>query len=301
MLPLIKLSNKYGFTDKPTGRKKHDNPISLIGGVPMFISFFFVYLIFINKLAYIKESIIILIASTMVFIIGLLDDYNKTKSLEFPITPRLIIQIIAAIFIYKSGIVFIGFANPFTGNYIILHKFLQLILIVMWIFGVTTVINWIDGIDGLAGSIVSISATSMFIIALIKGENVSASIAIALVGMTLGFLIFNKYPAKVFMGDSGANFLGFILAIIALEGAFKQTTTLSILIPILILGIPIFDNIFVILKRIKRKKPIYKADRSQVHYRLLEKGLSINQTVTYLCVLSIFLSLISILIFLFKL
>ena len=103
------------------------------------------------------------------------------------------------------------------------------------------------------------------------------------------------------MGDSGANFLGFILAIIALEGAFKQTTTLSILIPILILGIPIFDNIFVILKRIKRKKPIYKADRSQVHYRLLEKGLSINQTVTYLCVLSIFLSLISILIFLFKL
>lgn len=141
----------------------------------------------------------------------------------------------------------------------------------------------------------------MFIIALIKGENVSASIAIALVGMTLGFLIFNKYPAKVFMGDSGANFLGFILAIIALEGAFKQTTTLSILIPILILGIPIFDNIFVILKRIKRKKPIYKADRSQVHYRLLEKGLSINQTVTYLCVLSIFLSLISILIFLFKL
>ena len=301
MLTLIKLSNKYGFTDKPTGRKKHDNPISLIGGVPMFISFFFVYLIFINKLAYIKESIIILIASTMVFIIGLLDDYNKTKSLEFPITPRLIIQIIAAIFIYKSGIVFIGFANPFTGNYIILHKFLQLILTVMWIFGVTTVINWIDGIDGLAGSIVSISATSMFIIALIKGENVSASIAIALVGMTLGFLIFNKYPAKVFMGDSGANFLGFILAIIALEGAFKQTTTLSILIPILILGIPIFDNIFVILKRIKRKKPIYKADRSQVHYRLLEKGLSINQTVTYLCVLSIFLSLISILIFLFKL
>ena len=244
MLPLIKLSNKYGFTDKPTGRKKHDNPISLIGGVPMFISFFFVYLIFINKLAYIKESIIILIASTMVFIIGLLDDYNKTKSLEFPITPRLIIQIIAAIFIYKSGIVFIGFANPFTGNYIILHKFLQLILTVMWIFGVTTVINWIDGIDGLAGSIVSISATSMFIIALIKGENVSASIAIALVGMTLGFLIFNKYPAKVFMGDSGANFLGFILAIIALEGAFKQTTTLSILIPILILGIPIFDNIW---------------------------------------------------------
>lgn len=301
MPPLIKLSNKYGFTDKPKGRKKHDKPIALIGGVPMFISFFSVYLIFIDKFTYIRESIIILITSFMIFTIGLLDDYNKTKAIEFPIMPRIIIQIIASIFIYKSGIVFIGFTNPITGNYILLPKILQLILTIMWIIGVTTVINWIDGIDGLAGAIVAISASSMFIVAFIKGEGVYASISIALVGITLAFLIFNKYPAKVFMGDSGANFLGFILSIIALEGAFKQTTTLSIFIPILILGIPIFDNIFVILKRMKNKKPIYKADRSQIHYRLLEKGLSVNQTVTYLCVLSIFLSLISILILIFKL
>lgn len=301
MPPLIKLSNKYGFTDKPKGRKKHDKPISLIGGVPMFISFFSIYLIFIDKFTYSKESIIILITSAMIFIIGLLDDYNKTKTIEFPIMPRLTIQIIASIFIYKSGIVFTGFTNPFTNNYILLPRVMQFILTIMWIFGVTTVINWIDGIDGLAGAIVSISSSTMFVVAFIRGESVTASMSIALVGITLGFLIFNKFPAKVFMGDSGANFLGFVLSIIALEGAFKQTTALSILIPILILGIPIFDNLFVILKRILNKKPIYKADRSQIHYRLLEKGLTVNQTVTYLCVLSIFLSLISILIFLFKL
>lgn len=301
MPPLIKLSNKYGFTDKPKGRKKHDKPISLIGGVPMFISFFSVYLIFIDKSTYIKESIIILITSSMIFIIGLLDDYNKTKAIEFPIMPRLTIQIIASMFIYKSGIVFIGFTNPLTNNYILLPNAMQFILTIMWILGVTTVINWIDGIDGLAGAIVSISSSTMFVVAFIKGESITASMSIALVGITLAFLIFNKFPARVFMGDSGANFLGFILSIIALEGAFKQTTALSILIPILILGIPIFDNLFVILKRILNKKPIYKADRSQIHYRLLEKGLSVNQTVTYLCVLSIFLSLISILIFLFKL
>ncbi len=301
MPPLIKLSNKYGFTDKPKGRKKHDKPISLIGGMPMFISFFSVYLIFIDKSIYIKQSIIILITSFMIFIIGLLDDYNKTKALEFPIMPRFIIQIIASISIYKSGIVFIGFTNPFTNNYIVLPNFLQFLLTIMWIFGVTTVINWIDGIDGLAAAIVSISSTAMFIVAFIRGKSIPASMSIALVGITLAFLKFNKFPAKVFMGDSGANFLGFILSIIALEGAFKQTTALSILIPILILGIPIFDNLFVILRRIKDKKPIYKADRSQIHYRLLEKGLTVNQTVIYLCLLSIFLSFISILIFLFKL
>lgn len=301
MIPLIRLSMKFNFTDKPKGRKKHDKPISLIGGVPMFISFFFVYLIFIDKGGYVRESIIILITSFMIFAIGLLDDYNKTKGVEFPIMPRFTIQIISSIFIYKSGIVFIGFTNPITGIYIILPNILQFILTVTWIFGVTTVINWIDGIDGLAGAIVAISSTTMFIVAFIKEQNISASLSIALLGVTLAFLIFNKYPAKVFMGDSGANFLGFILSIIALEGAFKQTTALSILIPILILGVPIFDNIFVILKRMKEKKPIYKADRSQVHYRLLAKGLTVNETVLYLCILSIFLSFISILIFILKL
>ncbi len=301
MMPLIRLSIKFNFTDKPKGRKKHDKPISLIGGLPMFISFFFVYLIFIDKSTYVKESIIILITSSMIFSIGLLDDYNKTKGVEFPIIPRLTIQIISSISIYKSGIVFMGFTNPVTGNYIILPNILQLILTITWIFGVTTVINWVDGIDGLAGAIVAISSTTMFIVAFIKGQNISSSMSIALLGITLAFLIFNKHPAKVFMGDSGANFLGFILSIIALEGAFKQTTALSILIPILILGVPIFDNLFVLLKRIKEKKPIYKADRSQVHYRLLEKGLTVNQTVLYLCALSIFLSFISILIFIFKL
>ncbi|MDO4535614.1 MAG: MraY family glycosyltransferase [Clostridium perfringens] len=301
MIPLIKLSIKFGFTDKPKGRKKHNKPISLIGGVPMFISFFLVYLIFIDKITYSKESVVILITSFMIFAIGLLDDYNKTKGIEFPIIPRFTIQIISSIVIYKSGIVFRGFTNPVTGNYIILPNILQLILTITWIFGVTTVINWIDGIDGLAGAIVAISSTTMFIVAFIKGENAPSSMSIALLGITLAFLIFNRYPAKVFMGDSGANFLGFILSIIALEGAFKQTTALSILIPILILGVPIFDNLFVVLKRMKEKKPIYKADRSQVHYRLLEKGLTVNQTVLYLCTLSIFLSFISILIFIFKL
>lgn len=301
MIPLIKLSMKFNFTDKPNGRKKHDKPISLIGGVPMFISFFLVYLIFIDKGGYVKESIIILITSFMIFAIGLLDDYNKTKGVEFPIIPRFIIQIISSIFIYKSGIVFIGFTNLITGNYIILPIILQFILTITWIFGVTTVINWIDGIDGLAGTIVAIASATMFIVAFIKGQNISASLSMALLGIVLAFLIFNKFPAKVFMGDSGANFLGFILSIIALEGSFKQTTALSILIPILILGIPIFDNIFVILKRMKEKRPIYKADRSQVHYRLLEKGLTVNEAVLYLGILSILLSFISILIFIFKL
>ncbi len=98
------------------------------------------------------------------------------------------------------------------------------------------------------------------------------------------------------MGDSGANFLGFILAIIALEGAFKQATALSILVPVLALGVPIFDNIFVIFRRFQSGKPVYEADRSQIHYRLQERGMSVKQIVSYICILSGCLSLVSLLI-----
>ncbi|MDU5650344.1 MAG: MraY family glycosyltransferase, partial [Clostridium perfringens] len=170
------------------------------------------------------------------------------------------------------------------------------ILTITWIFGVTTVINWSDGMDGLAGSISIISAMTMFVVALAKGQFNSAYMSITLVGSILAFLRYNRHPARVFMGDSGANFLGFILAIIALEGAFKQATALSILVPVLALGVPIFDNIFVIFRRFQSGKPVYEADRSQIHYRLQERGMSVKQIVSYICILSGCLSLVSLLI-----
>jgi UDP-N-acetylmuramyl pentapeptide phosphotransferase/UDP-N-acetylglucosamine-1-phosphate transferase len=298
---LMKFSQKIEFTDKPTDRKKHKSAIPLIGGIAMFIGFFSEF--FLNYLQdkLIEQGLWIFIASFMVLSIGLVDDFYKSRGKEFSIFPRLVVQIIAAVLVYKSGIVFSGITSPTDGKFILLPKYLQFILTITWIFGVTTVINWSDGMDGVAGGISAISSTTMFVVALAKGQTESAIMSISLVGAILAFLNYNRHPAKVFMGDSGANFLGFILAIIALDGTFKQATVMSILIPFLALGVPIFDNLFVIFKRFADGKPIYKADRSQIHYRLQEKGMTTKQVVSYIWLISGCLSLVSILILILKL
>ncbi|MEG0238102.1 MAG: MraY family glycosyltransferase [Clostridium sp.] len=289
---LMKLSHKIGFTDKPTKRKKHKKITPLSGGLGMFIGFFTV--LYIRNGKFDNEMMWIFIGAILIVCIGLVDDYYKSVGKEFPILPRLIIQILAAVIVFKAGVAFNGFTNPFTGVYVELNEFLKFVLSVTWIFGVTTVINWSDGMDGLAGSISLVSSGTFFIAAIILGQQYSATTSIILAGAIGGFLVFNKYPAKVFMGDSGANFLGFILSIIALDGAFKQATVLSLMLPILALAVPIFDNLFVIFKRFNEGKPVYQADRSQMHFRLEEKGLTKPQIVHLIVGISIICSFLSI-------
>lgn len=296
---LMKLAFKYNFTDKPTKRKKHKGETPLCGGIAMFIGFFLAYFIAFYNYNF-DEKYGIFIGALLILIIGVVDDYYKSIGKEFGITPRLIIQLLAAVIVFKSGISFEGFTNPFTDEYITLSPIVQFVLTITWIFGVTTVINWSDGMDGLAGGLSFISAMTFAATAIILGQPPSLLFSLITAGVVLAFLFYNRYPAKVFMGDSGANFLGFILSIIALDGAFKGATILSLMIPILALAVPIFDNIFVIFKRFSEGKPIYQADRSQIHYRLQEKGLNTNQIVTFISIISLTCSVISILLLLIK-
>ena len=296
---LMKLSNKLQFTDKPNKRKQHKMATPLCGGIALYIGFFISYFIFIGN-DNMKQKITIFVAATMIVLIGLIDDWYKTKGKEFPIFPRLVVQLLSAILVFNADIVFKEFTNPITGHLIQLNTPIQFLLTITWIFGVTTVINWSDGKDGLAGGLSLISAITFFVAAIILDQGDSALVSIILVGAILGFLYYNKFPAKVFMGDSGANFLGFILSITALDGAFKQTTVLSLFIPILALAVPIFDNLFVIVKRFTEGKPVYQADRSQIHFRLEERGLSTVQVVNYIMLISITFSAISIALLLFK-
>lgn len=296
---LMKLAFKYNFTDKPTKRKKHKGETPLCGGIAMFIGFFLAYFIVFYNYNF-DEKYGIFIGALLILIIGVVDDYYKSIGKEFGITPRLIIQLLAAVIVFKSGISFEGFTNPFTDEYITLSPIVQFVLTITWIFGVTTVINWSDGMDGLAGGLSFISAMTFAVAAIILGQPSSLLFSLITAGVVLAFLFYNKYPAKVFMGDSGANFLGFILSIIALDGAFKGATILSLMIPILALAVPIFDNIFVIFKRFSEGKPIYQADRSQIHYRLQAKGLNTNQIVTFISIISLTCSVISILLMLIK-
>ncbi|MDD6795793.1 MAG: MraY family glycosyltransferase [Clostridiaceae bacterium] len=296
--PIMKIFIKMEFTDKPTKRKRHKMPIPLCGGFAIYIGFFLVYFNCVKENR--NEQIWIFIASTMIFAIGLVDDYYKTRKKEFPIYPRFIVQILAASLVYRAGIVFNGFSNPFTGEYILLPEVIKYLLTITWIFGVTTVINWTDGMDGLSGGISLISSCTFFFAAIILGQNDSAMFSITLAGALAAFLMYNKYPARIFIGDSGANLVGFLLSVIAVDGAFKQATMLSLVIPILALAVPIFDNIFVIFKRFSEGKPVYQADRSQMHFRLEEKGLSVNQTVGLILGISFIFSTISIILLLIK-
>jgi UDP-GlcNAc:undecaprenyl-phosphate GlcNAc-1-phosphate transferase len=297
--PLRRLAFRLDFVDKPkenVERKIHREPVPLTAGIAIVVGFFITSFLFAERFS--LQFFAILCGSLLVLGIGLIDDWFKTHKKELAAWPKLLVQVTAAIIIYKSGIVFYGFSNPFTGQDLILPEWLQFVLTVMWIFGVTTVINFTDGMDGLAAGLTTISAVTLFVVALAKGQSESALLAIIVVGVALGYLRYNKPPAKIFMGDAGATFLGFILGVIALDGAFKQATVLSLFIPILALGVPIFDNLFVVLKRLWNRKPIYQADASQAHYRLLSLGLNPKQVVLFLCLVNVCFSLTSIILLL---
>lgn len=297
--PLGKLAFRLDFVDKPrkdVERKIHREPIPLTASYAIFIGFAASFVLFSKESP--GQTVAVLIGSLLLLIIGTIDDWYKTQGKDFSALPKLIVQVSAAVIVYLSGITFSGFYNPLSGEYILLPVWLQFILTILWIFGVTTVINFSDGMDGLAGGLSAISAGTLFVVALAKGQSTSAIMAISLIGVALAYLRYNKPPAKIFMGDAGATFLGFILAVIALDGAFKQATVLSLFIPILALGVPIFDNLFVVTKRFMQGKPIYQADASQVHYRLLRMGLNPKQVVAFLCLISVCFSLTSIILLL---
>jgi len=300
--PFSKLAFKIDFVDKPrqdVERKLHRQPIPLTASYAIFIGFFIAYLIVARDFSW--QTGALFLGGILLLVIGTLDDWYKTKGKDFPALPKLIVQVSAAVLVYASGIVFTGFVNPFSGEYVMLPVILQFLLTILWIFGVTTVINFSDGLDGLAGGLSAISAMTLFIVALAMGQSNSAIMAIILVGAALAYLRYNKPPAKIFMGDAGATFLGFVLAVIALDGAFKQATVLSLFIPILALGVPIFDNLFVVVKRFMQGKAIYQADASQAHYRLLRAGLNHKQALLFLCLISTCLGLSSIILLLVQL
>jgi len=297
IIPQLKrLAIKIDFVDRPTSRKIHKEPVPHLASIGILFGFFIPYFLYMGGID--RTSIGLVLASILIISIGIIDDWYKTQGKDFPALPKLVVQVSAAIVIYFSGVVFYGFTNPLSNEYILLPVALQFILTVTWVFGVTTVINFMDGLDGLAGSISAISGTTLFVVALAMGQTDSAMMAILIVGSVVGYLKYNKAPAQIYMGDAGATFIGFILGVIALDGAFKQATVLSLLIPVLALGVPIFDSIIVIIRRMMKGKPIYKADREQGHYRLLSSGMNQKQVVAVLSLANITLGLMAIILLL---
>lgn len=284
--PLVKWIAKHvEALDYPNERKVHKKPMPLLGGLMMFFGFLFGYMFFAPQNT---QMLAILIAGFIVILTGMIDDIKPLKARQ-----KMIGQVIAAIIVTFYGdillndITFFGFYFDFG--------WLAYPLTIIFIVALMNCINFIDGLDGLSCGISTIFFATIGVIAFIMHNIGSLEITLTFImlGACLGFLIFNFNPAKIFMGETGSMFLGFMISVVCLMG-FKAVTLTSLVVPMLILAIPILDTLFAIIRRIIHKKPIYIADKQHLHHQLLNKKFSQRTTVLIIYAVSILFSLASI-------
>lgn len=283
--PLIKkIAFKFSIVSIPKDdRRIHNKTMPLMGGIAIYISFV-VCLILKNGHMSSKEMGILIGASIIAFY-GILDDKFELKPLQ-----KLSFQILATCVLMFFGIKIDYLTNPIGGTSIPMH-WISYPFTLLWIVGITNAVNLIDGLDGLAAGISCISAITIFIIACITPNVVAEApfLAIILSGAIIGFLPYNFSPASIFMGEAGSALLGFLLAAISMEGATKSAAAFAIAVPILALGVPIYDTLFAIVRRKINGKPISMGDKGHLHHRLLDMGLSQRQSVIIMYLISAFL------------
>lgn len=265
LTPVVKhLAIKIGAVDTPQERKVHVKVMPRLGGLAIYLAFTITVLIFYPLT---KEIVGLIIGGTIITLLGVLDD-------KIGVSPKvkLLGQLIAAIVVISFGIKVNVLTNPFGISAQL--GLLSIPVTIIWIVGVTNALNLIDGLDGLAAGVSAISAVTLGIVAYLGGNAVFALASFILAASCLGFLKHNFYPAKIFMGDTGSMFLGFNLASLAILGLTKSVTFVSLFIPILVIGIPILDIFFAIVRRFYNKKSIFEADKGHLHHRLMALGLS---------------------------
>lgn len=279
LIPWVtRLAYALGRVDQPDARKVHTTPIPRLGGVAIFMGFLVataaIELLVAGPLFPRTGPFMGLFAgAAIIFVLGMIDDLRP-----LPATLKLVVQIAAALVAVALGVRIEVLSNPMGGMFI-LPTALSVGLTVFWLVGITNTINLIDGLDGLAGGVSLIAASTTALIAFQTKQPALALLALALVGATIGFLRYNWNPAKIFMGDSGSLFLGFVLAAISVVGLLKVAATAALLVPILILGVPIFDTAFAIVRRAVQRRPIFSPDRGHLHHRLLGLGFSQRRAV----------------------
>jgi UDP-GlcNAc:undecaprenyl-phosphate GlcNAc-1-phosphate transferase len=286
---VIYLAKKTGALDKPDARKVHKDPIPRIGGLGIYLAFMtamaaVLFLVPVDE--EVRQEIIGLVASgSLIVVVGLIDDYTN-----LPAKVKLLGQIVAACVLVLGFDVRIDFITDPFGDYLFL-EYLAVPATIFWLVGLTNTVNLIDGLDGLAAGVSSIAAVTIFLVALQQGFMLVAVLTAALAGAAFGFLYYNFNPARIFMGDTGSMFLGFMLAGISVIGAVKSAATIALIVPILALGLPIMDTTFAIVRRYRGGVPIFKPDRGHLHHRLMDLGFSQRQAVLLMYVISALLGL----------
>lgn len=305
----IKIAKKIGAVDVPKdSRRMHNKPIPKFGGPAIIIGFLLstIYLIITSSIEgnlnicgpenYIIKLLGILLGIMVLSFVCYFDDIKGIHPLI-----KLSGQICASAIVVVCGVRIDNFNVPFFEGNIILSNAFSIILTMGWIVGVTNAINLIDGLDGLSTGIAIISSVSLLIIfALNSSPFIAIIIITALVGSLSGFLPFNFNPAKTFIGDIGSNFVGFILAIVSILGIAKTATAFVIVLPIIVLGLPIFDTVSAIVRRLikgKSLKAVFQADKGHLHHKLIEKGFSQKEAVLILYGISVACGMFAVILF----
>ncbi|MCD7788669.1 MAG: undecaprenyl/decaprenyl-phosphate alpha-N-acetylglucosaminyl 1-phosphate transferase [Firmicutes bacterium] len=282
--PLVRrLAIKIGAMDIPKdNRRMHKVPMPLIGGLAIFISFVVTCILFMGT----NMRVSVYIGAAIIVILGIFDDIYDIKAVI-----KFIVQIIAALTLISDGVL-ISSITVF-GVYVNLG-WLSYPITVFWIVALVNAFNLIDGLDGLSCGMCAICCVSLFAVGIVMGNYYGALPAAILFGSCMGFLPYNFYPAKIFMGDTGAYFLGYIMAVISIEGVFKMSAVISFLLPIIIFALPLFDTAFAFIRRILEGEGPFTPDKKHLHHRLIEAGLSQKQAVGVLYSICAFCGIVAV-------
>lgn len=266
--PLIRqLAIRLHFVDAPASRKLHTNPMPLMGGVAIFGGAVLAIIFFVSVYELTAEVVGILLSITVMALLGLVDDRSGGMSAKV----KLGGQLVGAIILIGFG-VYVRLPIPLVANYLIT---------VLWVVGLSNAVNFLDNMDGLCAGTSAVAAAFITLMAALNGQELVAALAAALLGATLGFLRYNFKPAVIFMGDAGSLFLGFLLAILALELRFPENSTfVTWMVPILLVGVPLFDTSLVTVSRLRRGvNPFTTAGKDHLSHRLVGSGLTQKETV----------------------
>lgn len=286
-----KLAFKIGAIDKPNARRVNKVPMPTMGGLAVFLSFNIAN-IFLLKNQYPTDQLVsLLIAQCVVIVTGVVDDIYELKPRQ-----KVLGIIIAALIVYfVVGVRMTTITIPFLGT--IELGWLSLPITIIWILAITNAVNLIDGLDGLAAGVSIIALTTSAITGFFFLNVTSTFVSImmfTLVAALIGFLPYNFHPAQIYLGDTGALFIGFMMSVFSLYG-LKNATFITIIIPVIIMGVPITDTIYAILRRVLNNKPIAQADKHHLHHRLMQMGLSHRETVLVIYGIALIFSFISLL------
>lgn len=323
------LADRYQVLDLPGPRKIHKRPIPRWGGFAIYagllagVGALFIFPRFRTLLSYVHpildkktlktvETLAIdgqltgmLIGATLAMLLGAVDDKKGVAAF-----PKLLIQIIAALVVMQYGVRIFGISFPLVGEFIGLTRGASIVLTTLWLVGFMNTVNLLDGLDGLATGVVALAAGTFLVVSVIQADTqvvfirkqllLAVLISAALMGSALGFLYHNFYPAKIFMGDSGSQFLGFMLGAITVIGTLKTTAAIAFFIPVMVVALPVLDVALSIVRRLLKKRPVMQPDKEHLHHRLLALGWSQRETVLLVYLLTGALGVLAILWTVFK-